>query len=164
MGKKNGKPGHLQEYAAYAGITREVAARQLKRAGIDYSKAFDFKEADRLIAAGRHPSRAKFAKRKLLPVEEPPKNGKLVTYDEAARREKLAKAIEAELRVQKLAASLYDKQAMDHALFNRDRIVRDAILSIPDRLAGMLAAETDQAKCHAMLLKEIHQALVGLTG
>jgi hypothetical protein len=40
--------------------------------------------------------------------------------------------------------------------------VRDSLRTIPDRVAPIVAAETDQAKIHAMLLKEIGQALEGL--
>ena len=36
---------------------------------------------------------------------------------------------------------------------------RDAMLNIPDRLAAMLAAETDAAKCYEILATEIRKAL-----
>jgi hypothetical protein len=42
--------------------------------------------------------------------------------------------------------------------------VRDALRTIPDRVAPIVAAETDQAAIHALLLKEIGQALEGLSG
>jgi hypothetical protein len=58
---------------------------------------------------------------------------------------------------------LYEKKAMDHAMFERGRTVRDALLPIPDRVAGIIAAEMDQTKVHAIRYKELHQALVALT-
>lgn len=74
-----------------------------------------------------------------------------------------AKADRAQLDLALRAGHLYEKEAMDKAMFERGRQVRDALLSIPDRVAGIIAAEMDQTKVHALLYKELHQALVDLT-
>ena len=58
MGKR---PGNLKQYAAHAGISRQAAAEQLKRVGIDYLQPFDFAEADKRRAAARHADREAFA-------------------------------------------------------------------------------------------------------
>ena len=42
--------------------------------------------------------------------------------------------------------------------------MRDALLNIPDRLAAVLAAETETQKVHALIAAEIWQALEELTG
>ena len=39
---------------------------------------------------------------------------------------------------------------------------RDRMLNIPDRLAAMLAAETDEARCYEILENEIREALTAL--
>ena len=41
-------------------------------------------------------------------------------------------------------------------------VVRDNLRTIPDRIAPLVAAETDQAKIHSIILKEIRQCLEGL--
>ncbi len=46
--------------------------------------------------------------------------------------------------------------------FAMGRQIRDAILSIPDRLAPLLAAETDQHKVRMELDTGLRQALEGL--
>ena len=45
------------------------------------------------------------------------------------------------------------------AAFRRARIVRDGMLNLPDRVAAVLAAETDVAKVHEVLSKEIRLIL-----
>ena len=83
----------------------------------------------------------------------------------AAERVRLtkAKADRAQLDLALRAGQLYEKKAMDQAMFEQGRTVRDALLSIPDRVAGIIAAEMYQTKVHAILYKELHQALVALT-
>lgn len=54
------------------------------------------------------------------------------------------------------------KDDVEREAFKVARRVRDAMLNIPNRLAGIVAAETDQAKVHAILTREIHQALESL--
>ena len=43
-------------------------------------------------------------------------------------------------------------------------VVRDNLRTIPDRIAPIVAAETDQAKIHSIILQEIRQCLEGLKG
>jgi len=62
------------------------------------------------------------------------------------------------------SAKLVDKNELKMKLAKLHMAVRDSLRTIPDRVAPILAAETDQAKIHAMLLKEIGQALEGLSG
>lgn|SRR5574340_74403 len=51
------------------------------------------------------------------------------------------------------------REPLSKWLFEVVRTCRDTMLSIPDRLAGILAAEGDQFKVHAALSQEIHRAL-----
>ena len=47
--------------------------------------------------------------------------------------------------------------------FTQARIIRDHLLNIPDRLAALLAVETDVAKTHKILTAEIRKALIELS-
>jgi len=67
---------------------------------------------------------------------------------------KLAR-IEYEERVAKLVA----KDEMTIAAFNKFRQFRDHMLNIPDRVAAMVAAQTEAAKCYELLANEIRRAL-----
>jgi hypothetical protein len=67
---------------------------------------------------------------------------------------RLAK-IEYEERIGKLVS----KDEMKISAFNEFRRFRDHMLNIPDRVAAMLAAETEPAKCYEILQTEIRKAL-----
>ncbi len=90
---------------------------------------------------------------------EPPKLESGLEYSKArAVREsylaRLAK-IDFEERTEKLVS----RDEMQVAAFNRYRTFRDGMLNIPDRLAAVLAAETDPRRVHELLATEIRKAL-----
>ena len=61
------------------------------------------------------------------------------------------------------SSKLVDKNELKMRLAKLHMALRDSLRTIPDRVAPIVAAETDQAKIHAMLLKEIGQALESLS-
>lgn len=74
-----------------------------------------------------------------------------------------AKADKEELNLRVRLKELIEVATVEKVTFEKARQVRDALLSLADRLAGIVAPETDQAKVHAVLTKEVHQALEALT-
>lgn len=169
-GKK--RPGYLTAYANHAGITKTAAAEQLKRVGVDYMQEFDFAEADRLRAAARHADRAKFAKPIYVQSGENPLGeendgedlGSLkdpaIAKSQAKKEEFRAKLVE--LEYEERVGTLVRKEDVEKESFRVGRLVRDAVLNVPSRLAGILAAESDQRKVHDLLEKELRQALEAL--
>ncbi len=90
---------------------------------------------------------------------EPPRLESGLEYSKArAVREsylaRLAK-IDFEERTEKLVS----RDEMQVAAFNRYRMFRDGMLNIPNRLAAVLAAETDPRQIHELLATEIRKAL-----
>ena len=65
----------------------------------------------------------------------------------------------AKIEYEERVASLVPKDEVKVAAFNKFRQFRDAMLNIPDRVAAMLAAETEEAKCYEILATEIRKAL-----
>ena len=65
----------------------------------------------------------------------------------------------AKLEYEEKVGSLISKDEVQVATFNQFRQYRDGMLNIPDRVAAMLAAETDAAKCYEILATEIRKAL-----
>jgi len=63
--------------------------------------------------------------------------------------------IDFEERTEKLVS----RDEMQVAAFNRYRTFRDGMLNIPDRLAAVLAAESDPSRVHELLSTEIRKAL-----
>jgi len=81
--------------------------------------------------------------------------------DRRAIRERYAAMI-LRLEYEEKSGKLVEKGELKLKLAKLHMAVRDALRTIPDRVAPIVAAESDQAKIHAMLLKEIGQALEGL--
>jgi hypothetical protein len=65
----------------------------------------------------------------------------------------------AKLEYEEKVGRLVSKDEVQVAAFNKFRQFRDAMLNIPDRVAAMLAAESDPAKCYEILATEIRKAL-----
>jgi hypothetical protein len=65
----------------------------------------------------------------------------------------------AKIEYEERVGSLVSKDEVQIASFNKFRQFRDAMLNIPDRIAAMLAAETDGAKCYEIIATEIRKAL-----
>ena len=57
------------------------------------------------------------------------------------------------------AGKLLPKRDVEVTAFNRARILRDAILNVPARLAARLAAEPDQIACHNILEQDLRAVL-----
>ena len=152
------RPGWLVRYATHTGVSRELLARELRKVGIDVHKRFDFHDADEKRARMRHLARAPFRK------VEKGKNSKAATasFAEAQAEKESYKAKLAKLEYEEKIGKLVDRESVERDAFRVARIVRDAMLSIPDRLAGLVTAESDQVKNHALLTQEILAALKGL--
>lgn len=159
MGKR---PGNLKQYASHAGISRQAAADQLRRVGIDYLQPFDFAEADKRREAARHADREAFA----TPIynsntddEVDPETKKNPKFIESQARREMFKANLTELEYLEQVGKLIPAEEVDREWFELARLVRDTMLNIPARIADQLAHETDQRKVQDLLEAEIYQAL-----
>ena len=65
----------------------------------------------------------------------------------------------AKIEYEERVAKLVSKDEVQVAAFNKFRQFRDHLLNIPDRVAALLAAETEAAKCYEILATEIRKAL-----
>jgi formaldehyde-activating enzyme involved in methanogenesis len=65
----------------------------------------------------------------------------------------------AKIEYEERTGKLVSKDEVQVAAFNKFRQFRDHMLNIPDRLAAILAAETESAKCYEILATEIRKAL-----
>ena len=82
-----------------------------------------------------------------------------ITYAEARAQHERFKARLAELELEQREGKLVNADDVKRESYKTARQVRDALLNIPDRLAGELAAESNQFKVHQRLVKEIRRAL-----
>jgi len=166
------RPGFLTQYATHAGVSKPAAAEQLKRIGIDYMQPFDFAEADKRRQAMRHADRAPFAKPIYLDQPGPDNstpsddldNGGVQdpAFAEIQRKKEHYRAEIARLDFEERVGHLVERAALEAEAFRIGRLVRDAVLNVPARLAGILAAESDQRRVHDLLEAELRQSLEAL--
>ena len=169
----------MTKYAKHAGISVRGAADQLKRVGVDYFEPFDFALADRLREAARHADRVPLSEPTYgrpdsvsspeLPDDQILGQGPygitgpaIKSFAEAQARERHFKAKLAELEYEERAGKLVEVEKVEAEAFRIGQQVRDAILNVPSRLSGIVAAESDQRKVHDLLERELRQALEAL--
>ena len=74
-----------------------------------------------------------------------------------------ARADRAEQDLRHRAGELVEVATVKKDAFQAGRLVRDNMLAIPDRIAALIATDFDRTHTHALLTKEIRQALEALT-
>jgi hypothetical protein len=84
------------------------------------------------------------------------------SYSEARAERERAQAALAQLDLAKQLGQVVLAETVAKGATAAARATRDALLSIPDRVAALVAAETDPARVHAILSNELRQALHGL--
>lgn len=88
-----------------------------------------------------------------------PKSGRGGQYNQARAAREVYQAKMAKLEYEKAAGLLVPMDTVRAEAFKAHRMVRDAILNIPDRCAPHLATLAEPAEVHAYLLTEINEAL-----
>lgn len=154
------------EYAKHRGVSKVQVGKYIDEGKITARRVgrgwqIDPEVADRELDANRAPDRGG---RNGGPDELAGGGRAGVSFAHArAVRETYAARI-LQLDFEQKSGRLVDKNELKLKLAKLHMAVRDNLRTIPDRVAPVLAAETDQAKIHAILLKEIGQALEGLQG
>lgn len=87
-----------------------------------------------------------------------------LSYNKARARREVANAELAELKLAERRGQLVELAAVEKGAEDNGRLVREALMGIPDRLSGLLAGETDPHRVHLSLTDEIRRALEELTG
>ena len=85
-----------------------------------------------------------------------------IDYAEARRRKELAQAQLAELDLSEKEGELIKVETVENEAFIAGKKVKDGLSNIPDRIAPLLAAESDKNEIYRMLNSEINQVLEGL--
>jgi uncharacterized membrane protein YkoI len=88
----------------------------------------------------------------------------LMTYSEASRIEKVAKASIAQLELLELQGKLVRKDIVYRQLFDAGKQLRDAILSVPDRISrDIIDAKGDEFDIEQIMTKALTDVLEQLT-
>jgi len=84
------------------------------------------------------------------------------TYSEARASREAYNAALAKLEFQQKSKLLVRADSIEKPLAEANRAVREAILSVPDRIAGLLCSITDPNEMHSVLTLELHKTLENL--
>ena len=82
-----------------------------------------------------------------------------LSFNEARTLKETYMAKLAQLDYDVKIGKLVSAEEVKNKVFQAARVTRDAILNIPDRIAGELAAETDYHRVYDLLKRELQQAL-----
>jgi hypothetical protein len=85
------------------------------------------------------------------------------TFNESRAKTEYFRAEMARLDLEEKEEKLCDAEKVKREAFSMARSVRDAVNSIPDRVANQFAAETDSVVIHQTLSEELRKALERLT-
>jgi hypothetical protein len=127
----------------------------------------DAQELDRQVAAAKAPDRGGRGGAPAIDQALVQQQNQAAAIPSFAQSRAIREAYAARLtrlEFDQRSGKLVDKAELKMRLAKLHMAVRDALRTIPDRVAPIVAAEKDQVKIHAMLLKEIGQALEGLNG
>jgi hypothetical protein len=173
----------VKEYAAHRKITQRAVAQHLAsgaipataRTKVKGKNIIDVAAADAHLDANITPRRILLAgggvAKSTAPLPEnaadiidAPKAHGGLSYTDARAWAQRYKAALLKVELEEKQGKLIDAEAFKAAAFNKGRMLRDSLLNIPDRLAAILAAESDQIKIAEILATEIRAALDELSG
>ena len=162
-------------YAKRMGVSRQYISELVQKGILPLVDGkIDPATADAIINARREPARP--LRRKVSQVAPsavpeqsfPPQRGitaaelpTLLLKTRIKSETERAKLLEIKAKVE--AGKYIDIDEMKEAAFKRGRIIRDGMLSIPDRIDAILAAETDRHKVHQIITDEIIRVLEELS-
>lgn len=158
------------EYAKHRGVSKPMVTKYLREGKIQSARKIgrtwqiDPEQADRELDASLDRSHGgKNGVPPEPPIQTSQSNPRSIPSlaENRSIREFYAARI-AKLDYEQRAGKLIPKDELRLKLAKMHLAVRDNLRTIPDRVAPVLAAETDQAKIHAILIKEIGLALEGL--
>ncbi len=167
------------EYARMRGVSRQYVGQLAKKGVIGLSDGkVDVAKADAVLAALREPARperkntasAAIIEENKIPVPVPitgfaePSEDLPTLLLQARIKSEGERAKLLEIKADVEAGKFVDAAEVKTAAFNKARVVRDGLLNIPDRLAAMLATESDATRVHEILTTEIRAVLEELIG
>jgi hypothetical protein len=154
----------FRQYAKHRGVSHTAVEKAVKQGRIRTTPEgkLDVEQADR--DWGRNSSPVNAPRQASRAAEPNDGAGRGPTYAQSRAVRELYLARLAKIEFEERAAKLVSRDEVTVAAFTKARTVRDNLLNIPDRVAAMLAAESDPTRVHQILSDEIRKALIELSG
>lgn len=173
----------LREFGRMRGVSGEAVRKAIASGRLQRSVVYDEKKrpsidpeiAEQEWAAATHPTHggkrgeAATVKESLQvdPADDTPRptpGGAAATFAQSRAIKEAYLARLAKLEFEEKSAALVKADVVKNEAFKVARLVRDAMLNIPDRVSAELAADSDAFVIHRKLTLEIRKALEGLGG
>lgn len=159
-------------YAERCGVSRQYISELVTKGILPLKNGrIDPAVADAIMGARREPARPQ--RRTAPPPPEPPAEQQsappaqrqisaaelptLLLKTRIKSETEKAKLLEIKAKVE--AGKFVDIDVVKAAAFKRGRIIRDGMLSIPDRIDAIVAVETDRRKINQLIADEINRVL-----
>lgn len=162
-----------KDYAARRGVSKQYIGELVRKGVLPLKDGLiDPAMADAILEARREPARPqrRAQKEQTSQTEFSPPAQRTVTIAELPTlllktriKSETEKAKLLEIKAKVEAGKFVDVDEVKSAAYRRGRIVRDNLLSIPDRFDAILAAESDRRKVHQILTDELTHVLDELT-
>jgi len=166
------------EYARERGVSRQYVGKLIKQGKIPPFALRRVKKRVLIYSSRADKALESTSEPKL--IEKPSRKRRKATQEErkaTARRARVDKLSYSQARTvyeryraalkkmqfQRESAELLPAKEVAAAALSKARVVRDAILNVPDRLAPLLAAETEPHRIEAILAEELRMVLEELT-
>jgi len=148
-----------RKYADHRGVSHTAVQKAIQQGRIKAAPdgKIDVEQADRDWDRNTSPVNAPRATKPETATGGP-------TYAQSRAVRELYLARLAKIEFEERSSKLVSRDDVTVAAFTKARTVRDSLLNIPDRVAALLAAETEPAKAHNILSEEIRKALIELSG
>ena len=145
-------------YARRKGVSAVAIHKHIKRGTITLTNGLvDPVKADRQLKINLDPGQ----RGKLLKTDQgdPRDISTRFIFNKAKAVEKGYQAKAAELSYKEKVGELVNAKEVEILAHNTYRKFRDQMLNVPDRIAAIVAGETDIKLCHDIILKEIEKGL-----
>jgi len=144
------------EFSRYRGVSRATVTEYKKKGLLVFLEdgRVDVAASEARLDSSLDPTRG---------GDRSPRDGKPSAKDSSSElaKEKInelrLKNEKQSLEVERLAGRLIEKDPTAMAAFTLARNALESLLAIPDRLASLVAAETDEAKVHELMTEEIRE-------
>jgi hypothetical protein len=158
-----------KDFAAHRGVSPMAVSKWLKSGvlgavGDAFQKSgrlylIDSEKADVLLEVNK-----KVTMQQTLPLEgkDPAKKDLRHSYNSARTTDAQYSALLRKLEYEIKTGTYVFAEEVKRGAFNAARSVRDSLLNIPDRVAQILAAESDPVAINGLLAVELHKALENL--
>ena len=154
----------IRAYAKHRKVSHTAVQKALKLGRIQQTPdgLIDSDQADRDWQRNSSPVNAPKSTVPTSASNERTIGGPTYAQSRAVRELYLAKL--AKIDFEERSSKVVSRDEVTVQAFTKARTIRDNLLNIPDRLASMLAAESDPTQVHEILTEEIRKALDDLSG